>query len=1278
MKMRLHSVLLYAVMLALLLSLGAAALSNGVFEYSVVNDAVRIDRYIATDSTGATVPDTLDDGYPVTEIGAGAFADNTKLRIVVLPTTVRTIGDGAFTGMSTAISFRYYGSYTDWDQMNIGSGNDSFTLSKIVFDWGQPFSYKIMDNTAQIYWTTDSVETLEIPETIAGFPVTEIVGYAFEDCHTIRTYKLPDSVTKIGYEAFGIASFDSIYLGSGLRYIDCDAFDDARLNDVYYNGSAEDWAKIEIESGNDALLNANFHFAIEEVKTVSVDGIIEPFRNRAPEYAYDESEQFTVENFYWYDLTDGYTIDGGFEFEDGHEYRVTLDLKVKPGYRFDITNMKVFVNGVTGTRESLSGKPTTEWVRVRASFVCSGSSVSGTVGDCQYTFYHNTKLLRIYGGTTFYPTNLDIDTLTLDGEGLQYPWDTYRDQIESVVIGEGITDIGAGIYGRAFWQCTNLKSLKLPNSLETIGSMTFSLCTSLQNISLPPNLYLIGTSAFQGCTSLGNFTLPSSLWYIGIQAFDECTGLTHMTFPSTVKSIGANAFMKCVNLTEVTFPEDSIAAIESAAFASTGLSSVYLPSGVTFKGYYGEKQFGYTFISAGNFTKMSDFKIFTDSKGAAAYTYAKAYGFDVTVLIRNVDVSGLAEPVINQTASTSVTLSPENAYWASVWWRNETDGVDLSAGDQFKAGKVYAVYCTLYANDDYGFATNNGSSAVTASLNGTRPAVQTFTDIDPEETIRLKRTFPKLDPNITSAEITGVEEPSFTMGFYTVGFSLNNPNLEGYIQWYDVTDGGSTWIGDYNRFVRYNRTYEARVYLSAKEGYAISADNFTATINGRSARVFAEGNSVVAAITFDTPPVPEEMRIDEIRFTNIDRPVVGAHPDYDFDADGNYTITNFAWINPNLNENSVFERNTVYRLQIEFEANEGYYFNTDVVYVDTAESYEGTSNIDYKNPDKYRKTVIVFPATASYEVLHRIDLTDLTAPVLGETANFTYTTSTGFNVDNGRAFWYCNEDGRFLSEGEQFEAKQYSAIFELSAKDGYRFDLDFLFGNLSATVNGGEALAEPISGRSESRFLRIRYDFPTLGQTPVVSQKIKHVEITGVTFPLADNAPVNAVSCADEGVIVSDVSWWDKAMGYWMESGLVFEEGKEYQLKIEIDADDYYEFYRNDLTGVELVATVDGREATIETVSDYEFGEKLVLVVDYVCQPQALFTWSGSTCTVCPGTVPPGVTMIAASYDGNRLTDVALLDADTPTAALTGDTVKVFYLSYTLAPLREFYVSERP
>ena len=174
MKKRLLSVLVCVVMLVGLLpaeiTVNAAGLSDGVFEYSIINNTIRIDRYIATNSTGATVPDTLDDGYPVREIGAGAFAGCTELRIVVLPASIRTIGDGAFTNMSTALHFRYYGSYTDWDQMNIGSGNDSFTLSKIVFDWGEPFSYRIMDDEAKICYATDSVETLEIPETIAGFP----------------------------------------------------------------------------------------------------------------------------------------------------------------------------------------------------------------------------------------------------------------------------------------------------------------------------------------------------------------------------------------------------------------------------------------------------------------------------------------------------------------------------------------------------------------------------------------------------------------------------------------------------------------------------------------------------------------------------------------------------------------------------------------------------------------------------------------------------------------------------------------------------------------------------------------------------------------------------------------------------------------------------------------------------------------------------------------------------------------------------------------------------
>ena len=65
-------------------------------------------------------------------------------------------------------------------------------------------------------------------------------------------------------------------------------------------------------------------------------------------------------------------------------------------------------------------------------------------------------------------------------------------------VSEGVTTIGEW----AFYNCTSLKSIDLPNSLTTIGDDAFSYCTSLESIELPDSLTTIGDGAFSLCTSL--------------------------------------------------------------------------------------------------------------------------------------------------------------------------------------------------------------------------------------------------------------------------------------------------------------------------------------------------------------------------------------------------------------------------------------------------------------------------------------------------------------------------------------------------------------------------------------------------------------------------------------------------------------------------------------------------------------------------------------------------------------------------------------------------------
>ena len=67
----------------------------------------------------------------------------------------------------------------------------------------------------------------------------------------------------------------------------------------------------------------------------------------------------------------------------------------------------------------------------------------------------------------------------------------------------------------------------------------------------------IGASAFYGCTKLTSVTIPDSVTNIGSEAFRGCKGLTSITIPDSVTSIGNYAFYGCTSLTSIIFKDTS-------------------------------------------------------------------------------------------------------------------------------------------------------------------------------------------------------------------------------------------------------------------------------------------------------------------------------------------------------------------------------------------------------------------------------------------------------------------------------------------------------------------------------------------------------------------------------------------------------------------------------------------------------------------------------------------------------------------------------------------------
>ena len=206
--------------------------------------------------------------------------------------------------------------------------------------------------------------------------------------------------------------------------------------------------------------------------------------------------------------------------------------------------------------------------------------------------------------------------------------------IPSKVNGYTVTKIGS----YAFYYCSNLTFVSIPNTVKTIGDHAFYVCSGLtslhisanvtsiedrafaycsglesieveagnkvydsrnncnalvktntntlligcKNTEIPSSVKVIAEGAFRGCTELTNIEIPEGVTTIGSSAFRGCTGLTSVTLPSTTTSIGTYAFSaydQVYNLTTVTVNMTTPVTISSNVFPNRANSTLYVPKG---------------------------------------------------------------------------------------------------------------------------------------------------------------------------------------------------------------------------------------------------------------------------------------------------------------------------------------------------------------------------------------------------------------------------------------------------------------------------------------------------------------------------------------------------------------------------------------------------------------------------------------------------------------------------------------------------------------------------
>ena len=178
--------------------------------------------------------------------------------------------------------------------------------------------------------------------------------------------------------------------------------------------------------------------------------------------------------------------------------------------------------------------------------------------------------------------DINGNTATIRGNS---PWNRYPSispqptgavVIPSSLGGKPVVQIGYD----AFYNCSNMTKVTIPDTVTDIGETAFYGCSGLTNIIIPSSVTSIGESAFRGCSGLTNVSMQS-VAYIGISAFSGCNGLTSVIIPNSVTSICSSAFSGCYGLTSVTIP-DSVPWIGSQAFNGCGgLASIKFGKNVT-------------------------------------------------------------------------------------------------------------------------------------------------------------------------------------------------------------------------------------------------------------------------------------------------------------------------------------------------------------------------------------------------------------------------------------------------------------------------------------------------------------------------------------------------------------------------------------------------------------------------------------------------------------------------------------------------------------------------
>lgn len=208
------------------------------------NGNINIISYKGTDAE-VVIPDNFD-GYPVVSLGAGAFNGNTKLKSVVIPSSVKEIDRNVF--------------YYCINLQSVTLGNSIEEIGYAAFYHCESLTTIVIPDSVVSIGGSSFFGCNKLQSVVIGDNVKFIYDDAFRSCSSLTSIIIPDSVTEISYSAFAwCEKLTTVTIGKNVRSLNCSScFSECPL------------AKITLTSAGTELLNVPENVEIIKPKAKSL------------------------------------------------------------------------------------------------------------------------------------------------------------------------------------------------------------------------------------------------------------------------------------------------------------------------------------------------------------------------------------------------------------------------------------------------------------------------------------------------------------------------------------------------------------------------------------------------------------------------------------------------------------------------------------------------------------------------------------------------------------------------------------------------------------------------------------------------------------------------------------------------------------------------------------------------------------------------------------------------------------------------------------------------